>query len=134
MEQEVDDVMTAIALVALVASRFGLCITTESAVSMHLPGIVYRPLQPLELQDIELSCLYRRDDDSPILPAFLRLIRSRRRTLQIKHIPFLLKQQRELIAGVIFRKAATQDVHYLTNFRHCGHFDYGRKKNLMGRS
>ncbi|WP_048994244.1 LysR family transcriptional regulator [Klebsiella pneumoniae] len=78
VQQAVDDVMTAL---ALVASHFGLCITTESASSVQLPGIVYRPLQSLELQDIELSCLYRRDDDSPVLAAFLRLIRNRRRTL-----------------------------------------------------
>lgn len=78
VEQEVDDVMTAL---ALVASRFGMCITTESAANVQLPGIVYRPLHSLELQGIELSCLYRREDDSPILSAFLRLIRSRRRNL-----------------------------------------------------
>lgn len=78
VEQEVDDVMMAI---ALVASRFGVCITTESAANLKLPGVVYRPLHSLQLQDIELSCLYRKEDDSPILNSFLRLIRARRHGL-----------------------------------------------------
>ncbi|WP_151778674.1 LysR family transcriptional regulator [Acinetobacter brisouii] len=77
IEQAVDDVMTSM---ALVASRFGLCITTESASNLRLPGIVYRPLRSLELQDIELSCLYLKDHDSVILTAFLNLIREMRRS------------------------------------------------------
>ncbi|CAB3796776.1 LysR substrate-binding domain-containing protein [Pararobbsia alpina] len=75
VEQEVDDVVTCI---ALVANGFGLCITTESAMNLRLPGVVYRPLKSSRLQQIELSCLYRRNDTSPILLAFLKLIRSSR--------------------------------------------------------
>ncbi|MGG2137427.1 MULTISPECIES: LysR family transcriptional regulator [Enterobacteriaceae] len=78
IEQAVDDVMTA---VALAASGFGVSITTESASNLRLPGVVYRPLHSLELQDIELNCLYRKDDDSPILAEFLTLMRSLRRTM-----------------------------------------------------
>ncbi|MDU4749094.1 LysR substrate-binding domain-containing protein [Klebsiella pasteurii] len=77
IEQAVDDVMTAM---ALVACRFGICITTESAANVNLTGVVYRPLQSLNLQDIELSCLYRKNDDSPVLAAFLKLLRRRRRS------------------------------------------------------
>jgi DNA-binding transcriptional LysR family regulator len=72
VEQEVEDVVTCI---ALVASRFGLCITTESAANLRLPGVVYRKLKSPILKQIELSCLYRRDDDSPVLLSFLDLIR-----------------------------------------------------------
>jgi DNA-binding transcriptional LysR family regulator len=71
--QEVEDVLTC---VALVASGFGSCITTQSAQTLQLPGIVYRPLRSAHLRDIELSCLYRRDDDSPILTEFLRAVRA----------------------------------------------------------
>ncbi|WP_087751941.1 LysR substrate-binding domain-containing protein [Paraburkholderia caledonica] len=75
VEQEVEDVVTCI---ALVASRFGICVTTESAVNLRLPGVVYRPLRSTQLREIELSCLYRRGDNSPILQAFLKLIRTSR--------------------------------------------------------
>ncbi|MCG7389859.1 LysR family transcriptional regulator [Pantoea sp. ACRSB] len=80
IEQAVDDVMTAM---ALVACRFGICITTESAANVNPQGVVYRPLLSLELQDIELSCLYRKSDDSPVLMAFLKLLRQRRRSLSV---------------------------------------------------
>ncbi len=69
--QQVEDVLTAI---ALVSSGFGLCVTTASAASLQLPGVEYRPLNSRTLREIELSCLYRRDDRSPILSAFLDVI------------------------------------------------------------
>lgn len=71
--QRVEDVLTCI---ALVASGFGCCITTESAANLNLPGVVYRPLRSKVLRDIELSCLYRRNDPSPILADFLALVRT----------------------------------------------------------
>ena len=74
VEQEVEDVFTA---VALVASSFGACVTTRSAASLRLPGVVFRPLVCAELPDVELSCLYLRDNRSPILGAFLDIVRDR---------------------------------------------------------
>ncbi|HMO47759.1 MAG TPA: LysR family transcriptional regulator [Rubrivivax sp.] len=71
VEQEVEDVLTA---TALVASGFGLCITTESATSLHLPGVSYRPLDCDALRDIELACVYRKGDASPVLAAFLDVV------------------------------------------------------------
>ncbi|MDB6000607.1 MAG: transcriptional regulator, LysR family [Rhizobacter sp.] len=71
VEQEVDDVLTC---VALVSSGFGVCITTEPATNLRLPRMVYRPLQSRLLRDVELSCLYRRDDHSPVLRAFLDVV------------------------------------------------------------
>lgn len=71
VEQEVEDVLTAI---ALVASGFGLAITTQSATSLRLPGVAFRPLACRQLQDLELSCLYRRGDSSPVLAAFLDVV------------------------------------------------------------
>ncbi|WP_028216650.1 LysR substrate-binding domain-containing protein [Paraburkholderia oxyphila] len=75
VEQEVEDVVTCI---ALVASRFGLCITTESAANLRLPGVVYKRLKSPILKQIELSCLYRMEDSSPVLLSFLELIRQAR--------------------------------------------------------
>ncbi len=72
VEQVTDDIVTCI---AMVASGFGLCITTQSAQTLNLPNVVYRPLKSNTLKDIELSCMYRRDDTSPILHAFLALVR-----------------------------------------------------------
>lgn len=70
--QSVEDVLTC---VALVAGGFGCCITTGSATSLRLPGVTYRPLRSRHLRDIELSCLYRSDDPSPVLAAFLDVVR-----------------------------------------------------------
>ncbi len=72
VEQEVEDVLTA---VALVAGGFGVCVTTASTASLQLPGVVYRPLVSKHLREIELSCLYRRSDDSPVLAAFVSVVR-----------------------------------------------------------
>ena len=71
VEQDVEDVLTA---VALVSSGFGLSITTQSATRLRLPGVVFRPLLSAHLRDVELSCLYRRGDRSPVLAAFLQVV------------------------------------------------------------
>jgi DNA-binding transcriptional LysR family regulator len=70
--QEVADLVTGI---ALVASGFGLCVVPKSATSLQLPGIVYVPLKDAPHAVVDLSCMYRRDDQSPILRAFLDLVR-----------------------------------------------------------
>jgi len=70
--QEVEDVLTCI---ALVSAGFGLCITVEPAANLRLPNVVYRPLQCRWLQTVGLSCLYRSDDRSPVLHAFLDVVR-----------------------------------------------------------
>jgi DNA-binding transcriptional LysR family regulator len=73
VEQEVEDVVTCI---ALVASRYGVCITTESAANLRLPNVVYRPLQSKRLRNIELSCIFRVNDKTPALHAFVTMIRN----------------------------------------------------------
>lgn len=72
VEQDAEDIVTCI---ALVASGFGVCITTQSAETLCLPNVEYRPLKSKVLRDIELSCMYRRHDNSPILQAFLAQVR-----------------------------------------------------------
>lgn len=73
VEQEVEDVLTAI---ALVAGGFGVCVTTASSASLRLAGVVYRPLISNHLREIELSCLYRQSDESPVLAAFISVVRA----------------------------------------------------------
>jgi len=68
----VEDVLNA---AALLAGGFGVCVTTASSASLRLPGVVYRPLESNYLREIELSCLYRRTDDSPVLAAFVAVMR-----------------------------------------------------------
>jgi DNA-binding transcriptional LysR family regulator len=72
VEQDVEDILTAI---ALVAGGFGACITVASTASLRLPGVVYRPLVSKHLREIELSCLYRKTDLSPVLTAFVAVVR-----------------------------------------------------------
>ncbi|MCB2018428.1 MAG: LysR family transcriptional regulator [Hydrogenophaga sp.] len=71
VEQDVEDVLTA---VALVSSGFGVAITTQSAANLRLPGVVFRPLKSRMLKELELSCLYRSGDPSPVLKAFLEVV------------------------------------------------------------
>ncbi len=72
VEQDSEDIVTCL---ALVASNFGVCITTQSAETLRLPNLVYKPLKSRALRDIELCCMYRRHDTSPILQAFLTQVR-----------------------------------------------------------
>lgn len=74
--QVVGDAVTG---VALVASGFGVCLVPESATVLALPGVVYRPIADLpEHGKVDLSCIYRIDDQSPLLAAFLETARSYR--------------------------------------------------------
>ena len=61
--------------IALVACGFGLCVTPQAASSLKLPGVVYRPVKASPPPKIDLVCLYRRNDESPILAAFLEIVR-----------------------------------------------------------
>ena len=70
--QEVTDVTTSI---ALVAAGGGLSIVPNAAKNLRLPGVVYRPLKCRGDSSIELICLYRKGDKSPVLQAFLQTIR-----------------------------------------------------------
>jgi LysR family transcriptional regulator, benzoate and cis,cis-muconate-responsive activator of ben and cat genes len=73
IEQEAEDLIMAM---AFVASGFGLAVTTRSGASLQLPGVVFRPLESQYLRDIELSCIYRKDDTHPVLAAFLDALRT----------------------------------------------------------
>lgn len=80
VQQETDDIVTCI---TLVACGYGLCITTESAAYLQLPGVAYRPLRSERLPGIALTCAYRTDNESATLRAFLALVRSAAETSAI---------------------------------------------------
>lgn len=73
--QEVGDAVNG---VALAASGFGLCLVPESAINLRIPGVVYRPLSRNPPPEVDLSCIYRSDDESPILRSFLEIARASR--------------------------------------------------------
>ncbi len=70
--QEVGDVVHA---VALVATGFGATLVPRSATAMALPGVSYRPLHHPTLSRVDLCCIYREDDDSPLLLSLLASMR-----------------------------------------------------------
>lgn len=71
--QEVGDAVNG---VALVATGFGICIVPESATNLKLPGVVYRPLTRSPMPEVDLSCIYRSNDESTILKSFLAIART----------------------------------------------------------
>lgn len=80
ISQEVEDVVTAI---SLVASGFGVCIVSETTSILALTGVIYRPLRHLpENARIDLSCIFRSDDKSPLVAAFLSEIRKFKNALK----------------------------------------------------
>lgn len=72
ISQEVGDAVTG---VALVAGGFGVCLVPESATTLQFPGVVYARLSDTPPNfHVDLSCLYRKGDASPILAAFLQTV------------------------------------------------------------
>jgi len=80
--QEVGDAPTS---VALVAAGFGLSLVPEAASSLSVPGVVYRRLANAPNAVVDLSCIYRTDETSPILQAFLQTIREFRAKNDNRH-------------------------------------------------
>lgn len=73
--QEVDDVVTA---VALVAAGVGISLVVDSACNLNLPGVVYVPLQEKDRASFSLSMIHREDDASPLLKVFLAVARKQK--------------------------------------------------------
>lgn len=71
--QEVDDVLTA---AALVASHLGLSLVTESGRSLTLPGIVHVPLATADRATVDLCIIQRRNDEAAIPRAFVDVARA----------------------------------------------------------
>lgn len=73
--QEVGDAVTGI---ALVAGGYGISLVPDSITTLKLPRVLYRPLADAPQATVDLSCLYRASDNSPLLKAFLGVIREHR--------------------------------------------------------
>ncbi len=74
ISQEVGD---AVSGVALVAAGFGICLVPTSLTALTLPGVRFLPIRDAEAHwTVDLSCIYRADDHSPILTAFLKTVRA----------------------------------------------------------
>jgi DNA-binding transcriptional LysR family regulator len=76
--QDVDDVVTA---VSLVSSGLGLCLVVEAARNLQLPGVSYIPLAQSDQVQFDLSMIWRSEDRSPLLEAFLAVARAARASL-----------------------------------------------------
>jgi LysR family transcriptional regulator, benzoate and cis,cis-muconate-responsive activator of ben and cat genes len=71
ISQIVGDAVTG---VALVAGGLGITVVPKSATALQLPGVVYRPFHDSLTATVDLSCIYRKEDQSAILQAFLTVI------------------------------------------------------------
>jgi LysR family transcriptional regulator, benzoate and cis,cis-muconate-responsive activator of ben and cat genes len=80
--QEVDDVITA---VALVASGLGITLVTDSGCNLQVPGIVHLPLRKADNATVDLCMIYRDRDDSPLLDAFLMVARNLKQHARPRH-------------------------------------------------
>lgn len=69
--QEVGDAVTG---VALVASGFGICMVPESVKYFMADGVVYLPMRESPPFMLDVSCLYRQDDQSKLLEQFLGIL------------------------------------------------------------
>ncbi|WP_313802678.1 LysR family transcriptional regulator [Sphingobium sp.] len=70
--QEVGDAMSCL---ALIAGGLGLALVAESASTLSLAGVTYRPLDIDDPPVIDLSCLYLEDNNSQLLQHFLKTVR-----------------------------------------------------------
>lgn len=72
--QVVGDGLTAM---ALVGAGFGVCLVPDSITQVSMPGVKYLPLRA-EGSDprVDISCIYREGDPSPVLANFLDVART----------------------------------------------------------
>ena len=80
ISQEVDDAITAL---ALVSAGFGVSFFTRSACNLHLPNVIYIPLEHPKSAAFDLKVMYRKDDTSSLLQSFLSIIQQEKEQLQI---------------------------------------------------
>lgn len=67
IEQEAEDAISAI---AMVGAGFGVTIVPQSAISLRLPHVVYRPLAA-PAPSTDLQCVYLAKHRAPVLSAFI---------------------------------------------------------------
>ena len=71
------DVITTVAMIAIRADA-GLSLIPGSMANLRMPNVAYRPLKARGKATVELHCLYRKDEQSPLLAALLRTVRQYR--------------------------------------------------------
>jgi LysR family transcriptional regulator, benzoate and cis,cis-muconate-responsive activator of ben and cat genes len=71
-----------ITTVAMIASRVnaGLSLIPGSMANLQMPNVAYRPLVATGKATVELHCLYRSDERSPLLAALLQTVREYRQS------------------------------------------------------
>lgn len=70
--QTVEDAVTGI---ALVAAGFGACLVPASASYVQVPGVQFRPLTNASNRLLDVNCIYRRADRSPLTLGFVRMVK-----------------------------------------------------------
>ena len=70
--QEVAEIQT---VIGLVGAGVGVSLVPESVRALQRRGVTYRPLGD-EAPTVELATAWRTGDDSPVLAAFLELVRA----------------------------------------------------------
>lgn len=63
-----------ISAVVMVSGGFGSSLVPESVLNLNLPDVVFRPLAPDIASTVDLHCVYRKDEKSPLLAALLTCI------------------------------------------------------------
>ena len=63
-----------ISAVVMVAGGFGSALVPESVLNLQLPDVVFRPLVSEVEAMIDLHCVYRKDEQSPLLASLLECI------------------------------------------------------------
>jgi DNA-binding transcriptional LysR family regulator len=77
--QNVGDSITA---VAVVAGGFGAAMVPRSASHLQLPGVAFVPVSDVTPGIADLACIYRRDDQSPVLQTFISELRAFRKQMR----------------------------------------------------
>ena len=72
-----------ISAVVMVAGGFGCALVPESVLALQLPEIVYRPLTGEVECLVDLHCVYRKDEKSPLLAELLACVHSYRHQRRI---------------------------------------------------
>lgn len=71
--QEASGIQT---VLALVAAGLGVALVPASLQNLKRPGVIYRELPPADTQEVELALVWRRDDRSAAVAAFVEIARA----------------------------------------------------------
>ena len=62
-------------ILSLVRAGLGLAIVPEASASLHMEGVVFRPLRIKAAKPVELFLVWRKESDNPLLPAIIDVAR-----------------------------------------------------------